>query len=547
MAVVPFTLSPLADAGPVIVGAGLAGLSAALALAPRHCLVLAASPLGTEAATGWAQGGIAAAVGDDDDVTLHLADTIAAADGLADPEAARAILDAGPDAIARLAATGVRFDRDEAGRLRLGLEAAHGRRRIVHADGDGTGREVLRALVHAVRRTPSVTVLEGLSARRLVLDGSGRVAGLVAVRHGTGASVALRTGAVVLATGGMGALWPHTTNPLGARGHGVALAARAGALLAELEFVQFHPTAIDAGCDPMPLASEAIRGEGATLVDETGMRFMLDCDAALGRAELAPRDVVARAVAARIEAGHRVFLDARNALGAGFATRFPAVHALCRAAGIDPALAPIPVRPALHYAMGGIAVDRDGRSTVDGLFAIGETAATGLHGANRLASNSLLEAAVTGERVGRLLRETAAARPGRARIGEAPASGADTASVRRIMGRGFGVLRDEAGMRQAAVSLEALRADPAIDELALDTARLVAASALARAESRGAHARTDHASRDAVPRRRTVTLGEADAALAALRDTRPVLEEGHVDKGPMQDEPAGAGLVRVRA
>ena len=521
MAVISFASSPLVSDLPVIVGAGLAGISAALALAPRPCVVLAASPLGAGTSTGWAQGGIAAAVGADDAASLHLADTIAAADGLADPDAARAILEAGPDAIARLASFGVRFDRDASGGLRLGLEAAHGRRRIVHADGDGTGREVLRALVDAVRRTRSITVLEGLSARRLLLDGNGGIAGLVAVREQTGETVTLRTRAVVLATGGMGALWPHTTNPTGARGHGVALAARAGAALAELEFVQFHPTAIDVGRDPMPLASEAIRGEGAHLVDGTDTRFMLDCEAARGRAELAPRDVVARAVAARIEAGHRVFLDTPGAIGSGFAARFPAVHALCREAGIDPAVTPIPVRPALHYAMGGVAVDADGRSTVDGLFAIGEAAATGLHGANRLASNSLLEAAVTGERVGRLLREATAAPAGRARALGLPPQGGEVAAIRRAMGSGFGVLRDEAGMRDAAASLEALRADPSVDALALDTARLVAASALARAESRGAHARTDHTSRDAVARRRTMTLAQADAALAALRAIPP--------------------------
>ncbi len=496
--------------GPVIVGGGLAGLSAALALAPRRCVVVAADTLGTGASTGWAQGGIAAAVGADDDAALHLADTLAAADGLADDAAARAILEQGPAAIARLAGFGVAFDRDAAGAYRLGLEAAHSRRRIVHAEGDGTGRAVLRAIVARVRATPSIRVIEGRVARGIVRDDAGAVAGLLLAGAGGEGAILLRTTDVVLATGGLASLWAHTTNPIGAVGRGLALAAEAGAALGELEFVQFHPTAIDAGRDPMPLASEAIRGEGATLIDENGDRFMLDCGEARGRAELAPRDVVSRAVARHLAAGHRVFLDARTALGARFADHFPSVTALCRDAGIDPVSQPIPIRPAAHYTMGGVVVDADGRSTVDGLHAAGEAAATGLHGANRLASNSLLEAAVTGERVGRLLREADARPPGAidiAAVGAlasaAPATG--TGPIRPLMQQGFGVLRDAAGMRAARRSLEALRADPSVDTLALRAATLVADAALSRTESRGAHARTDHPDHAALAIRTTIT------------------------------------------
>ena len=279
------------------------------------------------------------------------------------------------------------FDRDPAGRLALGLEAAHARRRIVHVAGDGTGAAIMRALVAAVQATPSITVIEGLEARRLLVDDRG-IAGVLAA--GPADACLLPSRRVVLATGGLGGLYAHTTNPLGAIGQGLVLAARAGAALADMEFVQFHPTALDVGLDPMPLVSEAVRGEGAVLVDETGARFM----AGKGRGELEPRDVVSRAVAAHIAAGHRVFLDARPALGADFARHFPGITARCRAAGIDPVRQPIPVRPAVHYHMGGIAVDAEGRSTIEGLWACGEVAASGLHGANRLASNSLLEAVV---------------------------------------------------------------------------------------------------------------------------------------------------------
>ncbi|HEX7969782.1 MAG TPA: FAD-binding protein, partial [Stellaceae bacterium] len=287
---------------PIVIGAGLAGLMTALQLAPQPVVVLSKAPLGAEAASGWAQGGIAAALGADDDAALHAADTIAAGDGLCDVAAVERITAAARQAIADLVRCGVAFDRDGGGELELGLEAAHSRRRIAHAGGDRSGSEILRALVAAARRTPSITVLEGVEARRLILQG-GRIAGVLAV--GPGGALPLPGTRIVIASGGAGGLYRHTTNPLGAIGQGVALAARAGALLADMEFVQFHPTALDAGLDPMPLISEAVRGEGAILVDETGARFM----AGQGRAELEPRDVVARTVWRRLAQGHRVFLD----------------------------------------------------------------------------------------------------------------------------------------------------------------------------------------------------------------------------------------------
>ena len=301
------TIRPELAGAPVIIGGGLAGLMTALRLAPQPVILLAKTPLAQGAASAWAQGGVAAAVGDGDDPTLHAADTVAAGDGLSDPTVVARIAAAAPDAIAQLERFGVVFDRDAQGRFALGLEAAHGRRRIVHVTGDGTGAAIMRALTAAVATTPSITLVEGLEARRLLVDDRG-IAGVLAA--GPRSACLLPTRRVVLATGGLGGLYAHTTNPLGAIGQGVALAARAGAALADMEFVQFHPTALDVGLDPMPLLSEAVRGEGAVVVDETGRRFM----AGQGRAELEARDVVSRAVAAHVGAGHRAFLDARRRL-----------------------------------------------------------------------------------------------------------------------------------------------------------------------------------------------------------------------------------------
>jgi len=468
---------------PVIVGGGLAGLMTALSLAPRRVILFAKTPLNEGAASAWAQGGIAAALGDDDRPSLHAADTLAAGDGLSDPAVAARIAAAAPDAIAALERLGVAFDRDVRGDLALGLEAAHGRRRIVHAAGDGTGAAIMRALVAAVRTTPSITVVEGLEARRLVVDDHG-IAGVLAA--GPDRACLLPSRHVVLATGGLGGLFAHTTNPLGAIGQGIALAARAGAAVVDMEFVQFHPTALDVGLDPMPLVSEAVRGEGAILIDETGRRFM----EGQGRAELEPRDVVSRAVAAHIAAGHRVFLDARAALGATFAAHFPRITARCRAAGLDPATGPIPVRPAAHYHMGGIAVDDAGRSTLKGLWACGEVAATGLHGANRLASNSLLEAVVSAGFVAESIAGSQAAPlPASRPVALPPAP--DAGAVRALVSETLGVVRDRAGLQAAVAHLESLAfeggaaAEPAL------VALLIATAALAREESRGGHWRRD--------------------------------------------------------
>ena len=492
---------------PVIIGGGAAGLMTALHLAPEPVVLLSKSPLGAEASSLWAQGGLAAAMGDDDAPALHLADTIAAGAGLCDEAVASRIVHAAPAAVENLIRLGVAFDRRPDGGWRLGLEAAHGRHRIVHATGDGTGREIMRALIAAVRRTPSITLLEGVEARRLIVEDNA-ITGVLAASEG--GSVVLNTERVVLATGGIGGLFLDSTNPAGCFGQGLALAAHAGAQLSDLEFIQFHPTAFDGPSRPMPLITEAVRGDGAILIDDTGQRFMAEVPGA----ELAARDIVARAVWRRRAEGHSIFLDARTHPGSDFAQRYPVISALCRMAGINPAIDPIPVRPAAHYHMGGIAVDAEGRSTVRGLWACGEVSRTGLHGANRLASNSLMEAIVCARWVAESVNGASA---GRAR---APATAAlppasDPSTVRPILSPGLGVLREREAIARAIRSLYPIAnsrtaaADPALVGL------MIAVAAYRREESRGGHYRTDFPA--------TLTTGAPSSlhlaeALSAARD-----------------------------
>jgi L-aspartate oxidase len=486
---------------PVVIGAGLAGLMTALHLAPTPVIVLSPAPLGFEASSAWAQGGVAASVGPDDETSLHVADTLAAGDGLCDPEAAARILGEAKDAIAGLVAMGARFDRDAAGALKLGLEAAHGRRRIVHAAGDATGREIMRAVVAAVRACPSITVLEGVDARRILTD-DGRITGVLASRDD--APILLPTSRVVIATGGIGGLFTQSTNPSGCFGMGLALAARAGAALSDLEFVQFHPTALDAPDTPVALISEAVRGEGAPLVDETGRRFMADVPGQ----ELAPRDVVARAIWAEHQAGHQVYLDTRGLVRDGFATRFPTIARSCNEHGIDPDREPIPVRTVEHYHMGGIVVDADGRTSVDGLWACGEVARTGLHGANRLASNSLLEAMVCARSVAASVAATPArsVNPTLPTIPPKP----DAIPLRPIVSAAVGVLRDRDGLIAGLETLLPLaRGDGETSDPAL-VALMIAVAALDRRESRGGHYRTDWPETDPwQARSRILTMADA--------------------------------------
>jgi L-aspartate oxidase len=496
----------------IIIGGGLAGLTAALSLAPKPVILLTKAPLGLEASSSLAQGGIAASLGPDDDLALHLADTLVAGDGLCDELAARTILALAPDAIEELIRRGVPFDRDSHGKLILGLEAAHSRRRIVHAGGDATGREIMRALACRVRETPSVTLLEGAAARRLLVEDNAVTGVFAATRRGP---VIFATEEAVIATGGIGGLFEFSTNPSGSWGQGLALAAKAGALMAGLEFIQFHPTALDSASSPLKLISETVRGEGAILIDEKGNRFMAG---AVPGAELAPRDAVARAVWRHMAAGHQVFLDARGVPGLDFTRRFPSITGFCNAAGIDPVTQPIPVRPAAHYHMGGIAVDLAGRTSIAGLWACGEAACTGLHGANRLASNSLLEAAVCGRLAAASIKGTVPARRRGLRtegtasfsVECAPAAGS-LSLVRPVLSQAAGVLRNAEDLTAAAARLLplALQEGEAGDPAAV--ALMIVIAALRRQESRGAHARTDFPCKASAARMATLRLDEAIA------------------------------------
>jgi L-aspartate oxidase len=509
----------------VIVGGGLAGLFCALKLAPRPVTLISAAPLGQGASSAWAQGGIAAAVAEGDTPEAHAADTIAVGGGIVDEAVALGIAREAAPRIHDLLAYGVPFDRDLGGKLAVGREAAHSARRIVHVRGDGAGAAIITALSDAVRRTPSIRLIEGFVAEALMTE-DGAVTGLHLREAGNLAAqpILLAARTVVLATGGIGHLYAVTTNPLEASGSGLAIAARAGAVIADPEFVQFHPSAIMVGRDPAPLATEALRGEGATLINGHGERFM---PAHHPLAELAPRDIVARGVFNEIAAGRGAFLDAREALGARFAESFPTVYASCIAAGIDPAKQAIPIAPAAHYHMGGIAVDERGRSSIDGLWAGGEVSSTGAHGANRLASNSLLEAVVYAARIADDIAGHAAPSPARLLDVVAPPSGApDAEAVKRLrtmMSAHVGVIRDGDGLAEAVRSFAALEREAtsiAVRNMAA-AALLVAASAWNRRESRGAHFRSDHSADVPTLAQRTMTTLKAAREIADGLTERP--------------------------
>jgi L-aspartate oxidase len=509
----------------VIVGGGLAGLFCALKLSPRPVTVISAAALGQGASTAWAQGGIAAAVAEGDSAEAHAADTIAVGAGLVDETVALGLAREAGARIHDLLHYGVPFDRDLEGKLAVGREAAHSARRIVRVRGDMAGQAIISALIDAARKTPSIRLIEGFVAEALLAE-DGVVTGLQLRKVGdvTARPVMVATRAVVLATGGIGHLYAVTTNPAEASGLGLAIAARAGATIADAEFVQFHPTAIMVGRDPAPLATEALRGEGATLINARGERFML---ARHGLGELAPRDIVARGVFAEIAAGHGAFLDAREALGARFADRFPTVYASCMAAGLDPARQPIPVAPAAHYHMGGIAVDERGRTSLQGLWAGGEVSSTGAHGANRLASNSLLEAVVYAARIAQDIAGSRIAAP--ASLPAAlvvPPNRAMPAlaenAFRAMMTSHVGVIRNNDGLVEAVRAFGRIERDTgniALRNMAT-SALLVAASAWTRRESRGAHYRIDCPAENPILAHRTMTTLTAAREIAASLSER---------------------------
>ena len=480
----------------IVVGTGVAGLTTALSMPSRRVTLITKTELGG-GSTWWAQGGIAAALSVQDSPRLHAEDTLAVGAGLNDPRAVDALAENARSVVRHLRERGARFDVAPDGTLVLGREAGHSVRRIIHTDGDTTGAEVSRALVEAVQRSSHIDLQEHTFAADLVMDG-GRVYGVTA-RLADGERVAFMGSAVVLATGGIGRVYANTTNPPEVTGDGLAMASRTGADIVDAEFVQFHPTALDTGVDPMPLLTEALRGEGAVLVDETGDRFMVREHP---DADLAPRDVVARAcVAATSEwkdGVARCSLRGRCVLS----ERFPTVFRLCHESGIDPRDELIPVAPAAHFHMGGIATDLEGRSSLPGLWAVGEVSRSGVHGANRLASNSLLEGLVFGEAVAadvvRISESTSVAARRLVIVDPGPEpeiDGGTITDLRRVMWEGVGVVRVDASLRTALDAIARIRrvtpAAPCEAGNMVDVARLLAEAALSRTESRGAHFRSD--------------------------------------------------------
>ena len=479
----------------LVVGSGVAGLHAAWRAAQTdEVLVLTKRSL-FDSATAYAQGGIAAALGAGDSPKLHRQDTLAAGAALCDAAAVAVLVEEGPARVTELHAAGARFDLDPSGKFKLGKEAAHSRHRIVHAHGDQTGAEVARTLIQRVRESERVKVIETARVLDLIVDGE-RCCGVRASVAGT--PVEIIADATVLATGGCGQVFRYTTNPVVATGDGFAIAHRAGVRLADMEFVQFHPTALDTPENPLQLISEAVRGEGARLVNEAGVRFMSPRHRL---AELAPRDIVAREIFRERADGARVYLDARK-LGRAFIRRFPGIHAVCRARGIDPVKDLIPVTPAAHYMMGGIVTDLVGRSSLARLYAVGELSRTGVHGANRLASNSLLEGLVFAERAARDMMATPKLRAvPRKKTWHVPlltdrgAAQVAADDVRSVMWQHAGIARTGKGLRTALAELDRIAErlpEGATEEANMvETAGLIAEAALMRSESRGGHFRSD--------------------------------------------------------
>ncbi|MEP7117802.1 MAG: L-aspartate oxidase [Acidobacteriota bacterium] len=490
----------------LIIGSGVAGLRAAASLAAHgSVLVLTKADEPGESNTGYAQGGIAAAVGDDDSPDLHLSDTEAAGDGLCRHDAVRVLVDDGPAYVRELAEWGARFDRAARGRFALGRDGAHSVRRVLHAR-DATGREISRVLWAHVSKLPTVRVADDARAVRLLVE-DGRCVGARYLRGS--ATIDVRAAATLLATGGAGRVFRETTNPPVATGDGIALAWQAGAAVADLEFVQFHPTVMAVPGTARFLLSEALRGDGAHLLNVHGERFMSRYEPA---GELASRDLVARAIVREeVRTGAPVTLSMRHLEAGWVRRRFPTIAAACAERGLDLALDPVPVSPAAHYMMGGVATDIDTRTTVPGLHAAGEVACTGVHGANRLASNSLLEGLVFGARAADAMR----ASPRRGEIvsprvrGAMPTAAAasvvpEADAVRELMWRDVGLVRDGAGLNRAVATLDGWRrathaggdADLTAIGALVTVAWLVARAALDRRESRGGHARSDFPARD---------------------------------------------------
>jgi len=495
----------------LVIGAGVAGLRAAIELAPAGRVLVLVKRDVAASSTQFAQGGIAAALSDEDEISLHLQDTLNAGDGLCNPEAARVLVEDAPGRIEELIAWGTQFDR-EGTKLTFGREGAHSRNRILHAHGDSTGREIQRALYARAKAIPEIAIHEFEFSTDLVTR-EGRVIG-VRVMDEHGVQSTIHASAVLLATGGMGQLYLNTTNPAVSTADGVAMAYRAGAEVTDLEFIQFHPTALYLKKAPRFLLSEALRGEGAYLRNMEMLRFMAKYHP---MAELAPRDVVARAIMHELERSRAkdpvVYLDMTHLDEAHTRRRFPRIYSTCLQYNVDIASELVPIRPAAHYAMGGVLTDLEGRTTLPGLYAAGEAAGTGVHGANRLASNSLLEGLVFGARAGRKMRDELKAPPQKiadlppAAYSNGPVSLPADGAVRELqelMWKQVGIVRTGSGLKEAIKRLEEIGAQVSRPHSRREfearnlqiSGLLVARSALAREESRGAHYRTDFPSHD---------------------------------------------------
>jgi L-aspartate oxidase len=507
----------------LIIGAGLAGLYAALSLAPRPVTVLSPKPLGFGASSAWAQGGVAAAMDDRDTPEAHARDTVVAGDGIVDSDIASFVTSAAKEHVLELAEVGTPFDRTKEGGFVMSKEAAHSFARVVRVKGDQAGAAIMSTLVEEVANTPSITVLEGATALDLIVKNDQMRGVVVSINEQE--PFVIQAKAYLMAAGGAGSLFIKTTNPPSVRGLALGMAARAGAKIADAEFVQFHPTAIDLGLDPAPLATEALRGEGATLINKNGERFM---QAIHKDAELAPRDVVARAIFLEHRKGMVPALDTRKAIGAHIIDEFPSVSEACLKGGIDPVKDPIPVVPAAHYHMGGVATDIQGKSSIDGLWVSGEASSTGLHGANRLASNGLLEALVYAATAasGIIKALDSGLTPDFDSALEAPKIGFAVVNedavreLRQAMSDWVGVIRTGDEIAKALRFIKKLDADHGklstnFDNM-LAAATLIAAAAYLREESRGGHYRIDFPDKiDELRKRSEMTLADA----LKVRDT----------------------------
>ena len=516
----------------VIVGAGLAGLFLALKLSPAPVTVVTSAPLGDGASSYWAQAGIAAAIEEGDTPQAHANDTIRAGAGIVNSQIAHILTKEAAARIEDLLSYGTPFDRNLEGDLLLSKEAAHSTRRVVRVKGDKAGRAIMDALVSAVHDKPNIQVIEGFTAKKLAVKK--QIVKGIHTWSDAGDHLFLSARCVVLASGGIGALYKVTTNPKQANGEALAMAARAGAYVADAEFVQFRPTAILADIDPAPLATEALRGDGATLINKKGDRFM---DEIHEDGELAPRDIVARAVFRENNMGREAFLDCREAIGADFKTLFPSVYKKCQQVGINPIKDPIPIAPAAHFHMGGVFTDAFGRTTLNGLWACGEVASTGAHGANRLASNSLLEAVVFAARVAEDLMRTGDFSKNASHTLVQPTKfdppaetvlnkkhKKDINEIRDLMDQFVGIERNAKGLEQALSRLHELQ-DLYKNHLTLGnmltTAKIITVAALLRQESRGSHYRTDYLERKATWAHRSfISLRQVNDAVDHLIKTQ---------------------------